>query len=199
MVSHGTEILGIPIGCHQFVQTRCSKIANSGHALCSELVKLRCSQSATLLLRFCHVTWMNQIARCVSPYSFEYAAKLHDAMTRSTFVQILGLDSIDDFTWNQASLNIKLGGFGLSEVNKSKCSAYVSSWAQSVRDLPNRFSSLSQRIQDLVENDSTSSSLGFDIHSAVKSLPPVRLGDDETPGLNHCQPFQLQRVSFSTI
>ena len=52
VVSHGTEILGIPIGCHQFVQTRCSEIANSGHALCSELVKLRCPQSATLLLRF---------------------------------------------------------------------------------------------------------------------------------------------------
>ena len=102
-------------------------------------------------------------------------------MTRSAFVQILGLDSIDDFTWNQASLNIELGGFGLSEVNKSKCLAYVSSWAQSVRDLPNRFSSLSQRIQDLVENDSTSSSLDFDIHSAVKSLPPIRLGNDETP------------------
>ena len=32
-----------------------------------------------------------------------------------------------------------------------------------------------------MENDSTSSSLGFDIHSAVKSLPPIRLGDDETP------------------
>ena len=34
---------------------------------------------------------------------------------------------------------------------------------------------------DLVENDSTSSSLGFNIHSVVKCLPPVRLGDDETP------------------
>ena len=95
---------------------------------------MRCPQSGTLLLRFCHVTRMNHLARCVSPCSFEYAAKLHDAMTRSTFVQILGLDSIDDFTWNQASLNIKLGGFSLSEVNKSKSSAYVSSWAQSVRD-----------------------------------------------------------------
>ena len=52
VVSHGTEILGIPIGCHQCVQTRCSEIATSGHALCSELVKLRCPQSATLLLRF---------------------------------------------------------------------------------------------------------------------------------------------------
>ena len=31
-----------------------------------------------------------------------------------------------------------------------------------------------------MENDSTSSSLGFDIHSAVKSLPPIRLGNDET-------------------
>ena len=74
VVSHGTEILRIFIGCHQFVQTRCSKITNSGHALCSELVKLRCPQSATLLLRFCHVTQMNYLARCVSPYSFEYAA-----------------------------------------------------------------------------------------------------------------------------
>ena len=32
-----------------------------------------------------------------------------------------------------------------------------------------------------MENDPTSCSLGFGIHSAVKSLPPVRLGDDETP------------------
>ena len=103
VVSHDTEILGISICCHQFVQTRCSEIANLGHALCSELVKLRCPQSATLLLRFCHVTLMNYLARCVSPYFFEYAAKLHDAMTWSTFVQILGLDSVDDFTWNHAS------------------------------------------------------------------------------------------------
>ena len=71
VVSHGTEILGIPIGCHQFEQTRRSEIANSGHALCSELMKLRCLQSATLLLRFCHVTRMNHLARCVSPYSYE--------------------------------------------------------------------------------------------------------------------------------
>ena len=41
VVSHDTKILGIPIGCHLFVQTRCSEIANSGHALCSELIKLR--------------------------------------------------------------------------------------------------------------------------------------------------------------
>ena len=123
---------------------------------------------------------MNYLARCVSPYSFEYAAKLHDAMTQVYLCPDIGLRLYDDFTWNQASLNIKLGGFGLSEVNKSKCSAYVSSWAQSVRDLPNRFSSLSQCIQDLVENNSTSASLGFDVHSAVKSLLPVRLRDDET-------------------
>ena len=109
VVSHGTEILGIPISCHQFVQTRCSEIANSGHALCSELIKLKCPQSVTLLLRFCHVTRINYLARYVSPYSFEYAAKLHDAMTRSTFVQILGLDSIDDFHLESSLIRHQIG------------------------------------------------------------------------------------------
>ena len=120
---------------------------------------------------------MNYLARYVSPCSFEYAVKLHDAMTRSSFIYILGLHSIDDFTLTQASLNIKLGGFGLSEVNKSKCSAFVCF----VKDFRNLLSLLSLRIQDLVENDSTSSSLGFDIHSAVKPLPSVRLRNDRTP------------------
>ena len=32
-----------------------------------------------------------------------------------------------------------------------------------------------------MKNDSTSSSLGFDIHSAVNSLPPIRLREDEAP------------------
>ena len=103
--------------------------------------------SSVYLVRELFVCFFVGLCVCLSPYSFEYAAKLHDAMTRSTFVQILGLDSIDDFTWNQASLNIKLGGFGLSEVNKSKCLAYVSSWAQSVKDLPNWLFSLLQHIQ----------------------------------------------------
>ena len=73
-----------------------------------------------------------------------------------------------------------MGGFGLPEVNKSKCSAYASLWAQSVRELPNHFCSLSQHIHGLAKNDSTSPSLGSNIHSAVKSLSSVRL-DDETP------------------
>ena len=52
VISHGKEILWIPIGCHQFVQTRCFEIANSDHGFCSDLEKLRCPESATLFLRF---------------------------------------------------------------------------------------------------------------------------------------------------
>ena len=110
VVSHGTEILGISLATTSLCKLDAPRsLIQVMRALCSELVKLRCPQSATLLLRFCHVTRMNYLARCVSPYSFEYAAKLHDAMTRSTLVQMSGLDSVDDFTRNSSLIKHQIG------------------------------------------------------------------------------------------
>ena len=60
----GTIILGTPIGNSDFIRSQCIDIAKSGYRLCSELVKLKDSQSSMLILRHCMfldwITWQDK-------------------------------------------------------------------------------------------------------------------------------------------
>ena len=96
-VTHdGTIILGIPVGKSEFVRSRCVDIAKSGEELCCELAKLNNRQSSMLILRHCHVPRLNYLARQVFPDDLEAAANIHDNMTKSTFVQIIGFNHLND-------------------------------------------------------------------------------------------------------
>ena len=58
------------------------KIAESGNVLCNELALLSDPQSVLLLLRHCHVTRQNYLARSVSPVLLKSAADCHDTMSK---------------------------------------------------------------------------------------------------------------------
>ena len=93
-----------------------TKAANGGRELSSKLTELGDQQSAVLLLRHYHVPRTNHLARLVQPHDLLQAAGSHDNMTRYAFADIIGLDSLTDTMWNQASMKTKFGGFGFMEI-----------------------------------------------------------------------------------
>ena len=61
-------ILGTPIGEGSFVNKKsCYQFADSGGFLCEQLPGLEDPQAAMLLLRHCHISRMNNLARIVPP------------------------------------------------------------------------------------------------------------------------------------
>ena len=65
----GTMILGVPLGHIQYFSDSCQHTAHEGNQLCDKLKDLDDTQSAFLLLRYCHVPRMKHLARSVSPES----------------------------------------------------------------------------------------------------------------------------------
>ena len=169
----GVTILGTPIGKPEFVRSQCIDIARSGEQLCCQLTKLDNKQCSMLILRHCHVPRMNYLARQVFPANLEEAARIHDSMTKSTFVSIIGSNFVKDDSWRQATLKIKLGGFGLTPVSQISHASFLSSWCQTIKDLPCRFSSHSNLVNYLSASESVVGSIGFTVMSSFKSLPTL--------------------------
>ena len=137
VTTQGTVILGVPIGCKEFVQNWCNEFAVSGKDLCSKFADLDNPQASTLLWRRCHIPGVNYLARAVFPKWFDRAAQIHDGLTRTTFLDILGLSSSGERSWNQASLSVKFGGFGLTQIQQVSNAAFVAAWVSSLKQLPN--------------------------------------------------------------
>ena len=177
----GVTILGTPIGKPEYVRSQCIAIARSGEQLCCQLTKLDSKQCSMLILRHCHVPRMNYLARQVFPANLEEAARIHDSMTKSTFVSIIGSNFVNDDSWRQATLKIKLGGFGLTPVSQVSHASFLSSWCQTIKDLPCRFSSHSNLVNYLSASESVIGSIGFSVMSSFKSLPTLPKSDGENP------------------
>ena len=92
-----------PVGNDAYVSMSCVEKAESGHDLCSQLLQLDDLQSSYLLLKFCHLTHMNHLARTVSPPMFFSAAQAHHALSYQTLCSILGFDIGSDNRGLQSS------------------------------------------------------------------------------------------------
>ena len=65
-----------------------------------------------------------------------------DTQLHNTFSNLLGYDQLDDSMWQQASLPIRLGGFGMTLLTSVSQRAFVASWAHTIIELLFRFSQL---------------------------------------------------------
>ena len=72
----------------------------------------------------------------MSPSVLQEASHFHDQLSRNTFAAILGLNSLDESAWQQVSLKIKLGGFGITALNQTSAAAFVSSRCHSLCEIP---------------------------------------------------------------
>ncbi|XP_062516563.1 uncharacterized protein LOC134191930 [Corticium candelabrum] len=150
----GIAILGLPIGTANFVSSYCSSFADSGNCLCDQLVALNDVQSASLLLRYCHVPRLNHLATTVCPSLLSETTEIHDLQTRSVFFNLLSYDHLSDSVWWQASLPIRLGGFGLSSVKSVSPCAFLASWVQALVCLLIRFPNLKSFIDSFLASPS---------------------------------------------
>ena len=131
----GSLFLGTPIGSSSFAESLCSTIAQSGNTLCDQLTKLGDIQSAMLLLRHCHVPKLDYLAQTGFPGQLTQAAKIHDTQMHNTFSNLLGYVRLDDSMWQQASLPIRLGGFGMTLLTSVSQHAFVASRAHAIIEL----------------------------------------------------------------
>ena len=175
---HGIEVLGTPIGTSNYVESKCEAKAEDGNTLCSILRDLDEPQSALLLLKHCHVPKLNHFARTVVPTHLSKAAVIHDNLTKSTFADIIGLEQIEDTKWKQATMKLKFGGFGLTLYQQLLPAAFVAAWVQSLKELPNRFSTFQDLRQKFLTPCSEVSSIGYSLQKAVECLPP-RMNDGQ--------------------
>ena len=119
----GMEILGTPIGDDDYITSQCLSFAESGRFLCGKLSELNDPQCALLLLRHCHNTRLNHLARTIPPSLLQSAAQFHDNLTCDnltceTFCHALQLDVRDPRKWSQCCLPVRQGGFELCQLQQ---------------------------------------------------------------------------------
>ena len=126
-------------------------------------------QSALLLLRHCHVTRLNYLARSVSPVLLKSAADCHDTMSKVTCEKLLDFP-LESEKWIQATLPVKHGGLGLTSVKAISLFAFVSAWMHTLNRLPNRFQDSNRLIDSVIQGISPIGSTRHDAMPTGKSI-----------------------------
>ena len=144
--SYGTTILGVAVGHVEYIAENCLDFAKSGQTLCDQFLSLEDVQSGCLLLRYCHVAHMNHLIRSVNPEHVRSAVQAHNSLTKSTFIRLVQCPDPTSKQWLQATLPIRHGGYGLTNIESLSADAFVAGWAQSIQALPARFPSIANDI-----------------------------------------------------
>ena len=71
----------------------------------------------------------------IAPSFLVEASQIRNRVSRGTFAKILALNCIDDTTWQQASLNIRSGGFGISLLSQFSTAAFVTARIHSIAEI----------------------------------------------------------------
>ena len=125
-------------------------------------------QSASLLLKYCHVPRLNYLARVVPPKLLTSAAEIHDLQKRKVFSELLSYHQLSELAWQQATLPVRLGGFGLISVKSIAACAFLASWFEAIDALPKRFPDLRVDL-DLLLKGSSGSATGATLNSLIPS------------------------------
>ena len=187
--SDGVIILGIPIGNSSFISTVCTDCAQSGSLLCEELLQLEDTQSALLLLRYCHINRLCHLLRSIPPQDLSHAAVIHDRQTRTAFTKLLNIDEMTAEPWAQATLPVRYGGFGMTPATHLSPIAFASGWAHSFHVLLDRFPTLQPLVTSVINETTSSIAQENSIsHHLQQSLCPGQALSDllcNTKGLQH--------------
>ena len=106
---------------------------------------------------------MNFLSRTVPPRFLEFAAAIHDTLTRSTFTNLLGRDNLTDRQWLQATLPIRYGGFGLTALASTAPFAFLSSWASTLHTIAKRIPDAERLFGEVQNLHHSNSSINRDL------------------------------------
>ena len=180
----------------EYVAENCLDFAKTGQTLCDQLLSLEDVQSGCLLLRYRHVTRMNHLIRSVNPEHVRSAVQAHDSLTKSTFIRLVQCPDLTSKQWLQATLPIRHGGFGLTNIESLSADAFVAGWAQSIQALPARFPSIANDISLVCQFEGRMS-------TALKSSIPDNhsLADflSDTKNLQHKLSLERTKHTLSTL
>jgi hypothetical protein len=124
---------------------------------------------------------MNYLACQVFPENLGDAANIHDCMTKSTYMSIIGISHLEDDSWRQATLKIKFGGFGLIPVAQISHPSFLASWCQTIKELLCRYSTVSDLDKYLKVSESSTGSISSNVILSFKAVPALSKSTDENP------------------
>ncbi len=189
----GIIVAGIPIGEDSFVEAWLTQHHAGEARAVSNLDQLAHLQSRLLLLRHCAATACVHVLRGVPAHLSSEYAKLHDSVIRRALESILGQRLTAD-AWTQASLPLREGGLGLTEMFQQTWTCYLASWTTAAahsRKLSTRFPFLDRDwMTSLASSDLRLSSLLEDAKEVIgadgdagllKSLSSISAPDWKSP------------------
>ena len=88
----------------------------------------------------------NHLLRQIPPALARHSAEQHDYVTARGLAALLQVDALDDTTWRQCRLPIRLSGLGLRNSVRTSPAAYWASWADSLPTLHRRFPLFAARV-----------------------------------------------------
>ena len=97
--NEGIIVLGTPVSNSSFTSKVCTDFAQSGSLLCEELLQLGDTQSAMLLLRYCHAHCLCHLLRNIPPDELRPATIIHDTQTQTTFTKLLNVNDMTAEAW----------------------------------------------------------------------------------------------------
>ena len=168
-------VLGTPVGNSSFTSKVCTDFAQSGSLLCEELLQLGYTQSAILLLHYCHAHRLCHLLRNVPPDELRPATIIHDTQMQTTFTKLLNVNDMTAEAWSQATFPVRYGGFGMTLATQLSPIAFVSGWAHSLQVLPDRFPDLQPQVASVISQTMSPSAQEDSIsHHLQQCLCPGR-------------------------
>jgi hypothetical protein len=124
----GIELLGSPIGSDPFIHSfLCRKLSQLRDLHC-KLLALNDSQVQLCIYRCClGFGKLNHLLRTSPPAAIASVVPFIDELLRSTLCQIMGSDDIENRSWEQATLPIRLGGLGILSASDLSEPAHIAS------------------------------------------------------------------------
>ena len=107
------------------------------------------------------------LATTIHPDLLVHASTINDSRTKETFSYLLRYDMVDDRIWHQASLPIRMAGFGMITSLSVRQPAFVASWANTSTEMSFHFSVLRPIIDSLLSSSTSPIS-----EAIAQSVPP---------------------------
>lgn len=137
--SVGFSLLGVPLGNDDFVKSGCLALIADIEDKVASLSKLDSWQARFLLFRMCVIPVANYMARLTEPRLFKPTAVEVDRISHDFVQMIAGVQDMNDGTWSQVCLPLRLGGLGLRHCETTLDAAYLGSWGMCygvLREMP---------------------------------------------------------------
>jgi hypothetical protein len=129
----GLEVLGTPVGTHEFCTEFMQKVVDGYDEMHERLRELDDPQTQYLLLRYCCCNNLNHWLRTVAPEDVKEAAQRFDAAVHATICTMLSPQNqtfeLPSRSEDQARLIVKKGGLGLISAEPTADPAWLGSWS----------------------------------------------------------------------